>query len=53
MHKFPRLLPAGLIYYSVANLANPSLYIKHRSGFTPVTSTYILKSNFNPSIKNG
>lgn len=45
---------ADLLYSSVANLANPSLYMKQcTSGITWVTNTYILKSNFFLSIKYG
>lgn len=41
----------GATYVYVAKRPNPSRKIKTRSGSTPATRTYILKSNFNPSIK--
>ncbi len=43
----------GGTYFSVANLANPSLYKKIRKGSQLVTNTYILISNLIPSISNG
>ena len=38
---------------TVQNLARPSLQMNAESGFVPNITTYILKSNFNPSTKRG
>ena len=53
MNLLSKLSDFGVQYFYVANLVNPSSQTKILNGSIPAKRTYILKSNFKSSIKNG